>query len=96
MLSQVPTPIFSENENWNGSPLTTNLKQHNVSDATGGTSISTGAIVGIAVGGAVLVLVLAGVAVYAFMQKKRAEKAIELSKPFGKVPKKTFQGNTKC
>lgn len=46
-------------------------------------SISTGAIVGIAVASTVLVLGLIGVGIYALRQKKRAEKAMELSKPFG-------------
>ena len=53
--------------------------------------MSKGAIAAIAVGCVVVVLVLAGVAVYAFMQKKRAERAIELSKPFGKVPKNYYR-----
>ncbi|KAF8411900.1 hypothetical protein HHK36_004458 [Tetracentron sinense] len=49
---------------------------------TNGTSISLGAIVGIAISCAVLVLLLVWVAIYAFRQKRRAERAIELSKPF--------------
>jgi hypothetical protein len=40
-------------------------------------------IVGIAIGCAILVLVLLGLGIYAVKQKKRAEKAIGLSKPFG-------------
>ncbi|XP_062158380.1 leucine-rich repeat receptor protein kinase HPCA1 [Alnus glutinosa] len=47
-----------------------------------GTSFSTPVIVGIAIGCAILVLVLLGLGVYAVKQKKRAEKAIGLSKPF--------------
>ncbi|KAF4354441.1 hypothetical protein F8388_018401, partial [Cannabis sativa] len=47
-----------------------------------GNSISIGAIAGIAAGCAVLVLGLVAVAVYAIRQKKRAEKAIGLSRPF--------------
>ncbi|XP_058075189.1 leucine-rich repeat receptor protein kinase HPCA1-like [Magnolia sinica] len=49
---------------------------------SGGTSMSSGVVIGIAVGCAVLVVVLVGVGIYAFRQKKRAERAIELSKPF--------------
>ncbi|KAI3994079.1 hypothetical protein MKX01_012336 [Papaver californicum] len=49
---------------------------------TGGTKLGIGAIVGIAVGSCILLLALAGVAIYAIQQKKRAEQAIELSKPF--------------
>ncbi|KAF8411901.1 hypothetical protein HHK36_004459 [Tetracentron sinense] len=51
-------------------------------DTNGGASIGLGAIVGIAIGCAVLVLLLVGVTIYAFRQKKRAERAIGLSKPF--------------
>ncbi|KAL5550573.1 hypothetical protein UlMin_000749 [Ulmus minor] len=50
--------------------------------ANGGTSISLGVIIGIAVGCSFLVLGLVALAVYAIRQKKRAEKAIGLSKPF--------------
>ncbi|XP_026418937.1 probable leucine-rich repeat receptor-like protein kinase At5g49770 [Papaver somniferum] len=49
---------------------------------TGGTKIGIGVIVGIAVGSFILLLALAGVAIYAIRQKKRAEEAIELNKPF--------------
>ncbi|KAK1283908.1 putative leucine-rich repeat receptor-like protein kinase [Acorus calamus] len=45
-------------------------------------SISAGLIAGVAVGCAVLILGLVGVGIYAFRQKKRAERAMELSKPF--------------
>ncbi|KAF8041852.1 hypothetical protein BT93_A0446 [Corymbia citriodora subsp. variegata] len=45
-------------------------------------SISKGVLAGIAVGCAVLVLGLVGLAIYAVQQKKRARRAIELSKPF--------------
>ncbi|KAJ8624601.1 hypothetical protein MRB53_033131 [Persea americana] len=51
-------------------------------DETRRTSISAGVIIAIAVSCAVLVLVLTGVGIYAFMQKKRAERAIRLSRPF--------------
>ncbi|KAF6151297.1 hypothetical protein GIB67_020619 [Kingdonia uniflora] len=40
-------------------------------------------IIGISIGCVFLLLVLAGVAIYAIQQKKLAERAIELSKPFG-------------
>lgn len=49
---------------------------------TGGRSVSLGAIFGIAIGGILLVIVLIGVGIYAIFQKKRAERAIGLSKPF--------------
>ncbi|KAK2647383.1 hypothetical protein Ddye_014872 [Dipteronia dyeriana] len=55
---------------------------YNFPDAHKGAAISSGAIAGISVGGAVLVLVLVGLGIYAIQQKKRAEKAIWLSKPF--------------
>ncbi|KAK1312830.1 putative leucine-rich repeat receptor-like protein kinase [Acorus calamus] len=45
-------------------------------------STSTALIAGIAVGCTVLILGLIGVGIYAFRQKKRAERAMELSKPF--------------
>ncbi|KAL8161834.1 hypothetical protein V2J09_013323 [Rumex salicifolius] len=44
--------------------------------------LSLGLIIGISVAATLLVLVLLGVGVYAILQKKRAEKAIGLSKPF--------------
>ncbi|KAG6672706.1 hypothetical protein I3842_16G073000 [Carya illinoinensis] len=47
----------------------------------GATSISSPVIVGIAIGCAILVLVLVGVGIYAVNEKKRAERAIGLSKP---------------
>ncbi|XP_050940254.1 leucine-rich repeat receptor protein kinase HPCA1 isoform X2 [Cucumis melo] len=49
---------------------------------TKGTSISPGVIIGVAIGCAFLVLGLIGVGIYAIWQKKRAEKAIGLSRPF--------------
>ncbi|TXG58060.1 hypothetical protein EZV62_015889 [Acer yangbiense] len=55
---------------------------YNFPDAGKGAAISTGAIAGISVGGAVLFLVLVGLGIYAIQQKKRAEKAIGLSRPF--------------
>ncbi|XP_057486621.1 leucine-rich repeat receptor protein kinase HPCA1-like [Actinidia eriantha] len=51
-------------------------------DEHGSTSISSIAMIGIASGCGILVLVLVGLGVYAFRQKKRAEIAIGLSKPF--------------
>uniref|UniRef100_A0A7N0T398 non-specific serine/threonine protein kinase n=1 Tax=Kalanchoe fedtschenkoi TaxID=63787 RepID=A0A7N0T398_KALFE len=48
----------------------------------GGKTISTGVIVGIAVGCAVLLLVLVGVGIYALWQRKRVERAKHLSQPF--------------
>ncbi|KAL9273008.1 Leucine-rich repeat receptor protein kinase HPCA1-like protein [Drosera capensis] len=47
-----------------------------------GTFVSLGLIVGIATGCAFLVLLFLGVAIYAVRQRKRAEKATELSNPF--------------
>ncbi|XAR68684.1 Non-specific serine/threonine protein kinase [Bertholletia excelsa] len=47
-----------------------------------GTSVSSSMIIGISVGCGILVLVLLGLGAYAVRQKKRAEKAIGLSKPF--------------
>ncbi|CAI9759276.1 unnamed protein product [Fraxinus pennsylvanica] len=51
-------------------------------DERRGTRVSSGVIAGIATGCAFLVLVLAGLATYALRQKRRAEQAITLSKPF--------------
>lgn len=45
-------------------------------------SHSTGMIVGIAVGSVILVILLGVLGLYAFRQKKRAQRAMELSKPF--------------
>lgn len=50
--------------------------------ATKGGSISMAVIIGIAVGGGILVMALIGLGIYGIFQKKRAERAIELSKPF--------------
>ncbi|XP_073017397.1 leucine-rich repeat receptor protein kinase HPCA1-like isoform X2 [Primulina eburnea] len=47
------------------------------------THFSLTTIAGISIAGAFLVLVLAGLGIYALRQKKRAEQAISLSKPFG-------------
>ncbi|KAB5561866.1 hypothetical protein DKX38_006823 [Salix brachista] len=51
-------------------------------DSSRGNSLSTGAVVGIGTGCGLLVMSLVGVGIYAIRQKKRAEKAIGLSKPF--------------
>ena len=48
------------------------------------TSVSPGVIIGVAIGCTFLVLGLIGVGIYAIWQKKRAERAIGLSRPFGK------------
>lgn len=45
--------------------------------------MSTGVIIGISVSSVVLVLGLVVVGIYAIRQKKRAERAIGLSRPFG-------------
>nr|GMC93609.1 probable leucine-rich repeat receptor-like protein kinase At5g49770 [Ipomoea batatas] len=47
------------------------------------TSISSRVIIGIAVGCSFLVLLLVGLGIYAVQQKKRAERAIGMSRPFG-------------
>lgn len=46
-------------------------------------TISVGVIAGITTGCAVFVLILVALGTYAFRQKRRAEQAISLSKPFG-------------
>ena len=56
-----------------------------VADRNGLASKSKGAIIGIAVGCGVLVIALVGAAVYALVQRRRAQKATEeLGGPFGK------------
>lgn len=54
-----------------------------ISDSRRGTSLSRGTIILIASGSVVLILCLIGLAIYAILQKKRAEKAIGISRPFG-------------
>lgn len=64
---------------------------------SGGTkhnSSNTGIIVGPAVGGFVLVVLLVLAGMYAFRQKGRAERANQQSHPFGKYSHHRF--NTKC
>ncbi|KAL5991441.1 hypothetical protein ACLOJK_012350 [Asimina triloba] len=51
-------------------------------DGSGGSSISTPVIAVIAIGCTFLVMGLVAVGIYAIRQKKRAERAIQLSKPF--------------
>ncbi|KAK6144945.1 hypothetical protein DH2020_021765 [Rehmannia glutinosa] len=53
-----------------------------ISDEQGRAHISTGVVAGITTGCAFLVLVLAMLGAYAIRQKRRAEQAISLSKPF--------------
>ncbi|XP_057417146.1 leucine-rich repeat receptor protein kinase HPCA1 [Lotus japonicus] len=52
------------------------------SDSNKGSSLRKGVVIGIAIGCTVLMLSLIGLGVYAILQKKRAEKAIGLSRPF--------------
>lgn len=47
--------------------------------------MSMGVKAGIAVGFIILLIILVVVAIYAFGQKKRAERAVGQSKPFGKA-----------
>lgn len=51
-------------------------------DSHGGFSLSRGVIIGIAAVSTFVVLCLIGLAVYAILQKKRAERAIGISRPF--------------
>ncbi|KAI5419053.1 leucine-rich repeat receptor protein kinase HPCA1 [Lathyrus oleraceus] len=55
---------------------------YSFSDSRRGTSLSRGAIILIATGSTVLILCLIGLAIYAILQKKRAENAIGISRPF--------------
>eukprot|EP01018_Ginkgo_biloba_P025027 Gb_24466 [translate_table: standard] len=52
------------------------------SDTSTSSGLSSGVIIGIAIGAAVLCLAILGIGVYALRQKRRAEKALELSNPF--------------
>lgn len=58
-------------------------QQQIVSDSQGANSLSKAVVIGIASGCSFLVLSLIGLGIYAILQKKRAEKAIGLSRPFG-------------
>lgn len=51
-------------------------------DQGGKSSLSTGLIIAIAAGSALLFMGLVGAGIYAFLQKKRARKAMEISRPF--------------
>lgn len=53
------------------------------SDEHEGSHFSRGMVAGVAAGCSFLVLILAGLGIYALRQKRRAEQAISLSKPFG-------------
>jgi hypothetical protein len=48
-------------------------------------SLSRGAIAGIAITAAVLTLGIVGIGFYALKQKKRADHAIEMHRPFGTI-----------
>ncbi|PKA51172.1 putative leucine-rich repeat receptor-like protein kinase [Apostasia shenzhenica] len=50
--------------------------------ASGGSSMSKGVIAGIAIGCVILLIVLVVVGIYAVRQKKRAERAVEQTRPF--------------
>jgi hypothetical protein len=58
-----------------------------ISDSRKGSTFSRGIIIAIAAGSTFLVLCLIGLIVYAILQKKRAEKAIGISRPFGNQTK---------
>lgn len=53
--------------------------------------MSTVVIIGLAVGCALLVMVVLGVVAYAVRQKKRAERAIKINKPFGNVSEELYE-----
>nr|XP_043620329.1 leucine-rich repeat receptor protein kinase HPCA1-like [Erigeron canadensis] len=55
---------------------------YSFADGHGG-NIGVGAVIGISIGCTLLILLLIVLVLYAVQQKKRAEKAISLSKPFG-------------
>nr|GMC49562.1 probable leucine-rich repeat receptor-like protein kinase At5g49770 [Ipomoea batatas]GMC53258.1 probable leucine-rich repeat receptor-like protein kinase At5g49770 [Ipomoea batatas] len=57
-------------------------------ESTGsGKSLSTGVIIGAAVGGSVLVILVLIIGVYAFCQKRKAQDAAKKNDPFGKMRK---------
>jgi hypothetical protein len=58
-----------------------------ISDSRKGSTFSRSIIIAIAAGSTFLVLCLIGLVVYAILQKKRAEKAIGISRPFGNQTK---------
>lgn len=51
----------------------------------GETSLSSRQVIGIATGCTILVLLLVALAIYAIQQKKLAERAIGMSRPFGNI-----------
>lgn len=53
-------------------------------------------IIGIAVGCSFLVLLLVGLGIYAVQQKKRAERAIGMSRPFGNSYSQLKKHNGHC
>ncbi|KAH1205804.1 putative leucine-rich repeat receptor-like protein kinase [Glycine soja] len=55
---------------------------NSISGSHKGASLSKGVVIGISIGCIILVLSLIGLAIYAILQKKRAERAIGLSRPF--------------
>lgn len=55
---------------------------------------NTGIIIGSAVGGCVLVVLLVVAAMYAVRQKGRAEKAVQQSQPFGKYAPNHFKSKS--
>lgn len=55
-------------------------------DSNKSSKLHIGIIIGAVAGGSVLLLLVLFAGLYAFRQKRRAEKATELSHPFGKAP----------
>ncbi|MCO5596533.1 hypothetical protein L7F22_050598 [Adiantum nelumboides] len=58
------------------------FSDYTVQVSTKGSGLSTGALIGIIAGSVVLLLVVLTVVCFACLQKRRADKAVELSKPF--------------
>ncbi|KAJ3682943.1 hypothetical protein LUZ60_013170 [Juncus effusus] len=54
----------------------------NDNEESGGSANHTGLIIGISVGCVILIIALVGAAIYAIKQKQRAQRAMELSRPF--------------
>lgn len=57
-------------------------KRYAFTESSSRSSLGTNAKIGIGVGAAVLALVVCGLCCFAFLQKRRADKAVELSRPF--------------